>query len=110
MLTDSKIKRLKPPTDTKKPDKYSDSNGLQLHVFPNGRMTWIYAYRFNGKQKNITLGSYEFMSLAQARVSHLRARQLLANGIDPSEHKKENKQTEDDSTLFKSLRACHQLP
>ena len=103
MLTDSKIKRLKPPTDTKKPDKYSDSNGLQLHVFPNGRMTWIYAYRFNGKQKNITLGSYEFMSLAQARVSHLRARQLLANGVDPSEHKKENKQTEDDSTLFKSL-------
>ncbi|WOE31021.1 MULTISPECIES: tyrosine-type recombinase/integrase [unclassified Acinetobacter] len=103
MLTDSKIRRLKPPTNTKKPDKYSDGNGLQLHVFPNGRMTWIYAYRFNGKQKNITLGSYEFMSLAQARISHLRSRQLLANGIDPSENKKENKQVEDESTLFKTL-------
>lgn len=103
MLTDSKIKRLKPPTDTKKPDKYSDGNGLQLHVFPNGRMTWIYAYRFNSKQKNITLGSYEFMSLAQARTNHLQARQLLANGVDPSEYKKENQLEVDQSTLFKSL-------
>ena len=57
MLTDTKIKRLKPTADKKTPDKYSDGNGLQLHVFPTGRMTWIYAYRFNGKQKNLTLGS-----------------------------------------------------
>ncbi|MFC2994291.1 tyrosine-type recombinase/integrase [Acinetobacter sichuanensis] len=103
MLTDSKIRRLKPPVNTKKPDKYSDSNGLQLHVFSNGRMTWIYAYRFNSKQKNITLGSYEFMSLAQARIHHLQARELLANGIDPSEKKKETRQTEDTSHLFKIL-------
>ena len=33
MLTDSKIKRLKPPLNAKKPDKYSDGNGLQLHIF-----------------------------------------------------------------------------
>ncbi|MFV5265109.1 tyrosine-type recombinase/integrase [Acinetobacter courvalinii] len=103
MLTDSKIKRLKPPLNTKKPDKYSDGNGLQLHVFPNGRMTWIYAYRFNAKQKNITLGSYKFLSLAQARVEHLRARKLLANGIDPAEKKKEAKQIQDQSHFFQAL-------
>lgn len=103
MLTDTKIKRLKPTPDKKTPDKYSDGNGLQLHVFPTGRMTWIYAYRFNGKQKNLTLGSYEFMSLAQARVKHLAARELLANGIDPAEKKKERKAEADESTLFQSL-------
>lgn len=103
MLTDSKIKRLKPPLNTKKPDKYSDANGLQLHVFPNGRMTWIYAYRFNGKQKNLTLGSYEFMSLANARVKHLEARKTLANGLDPAEQKKEQKIELDESILFKTL-------
>lgn len=103
MLTDSKIKRLKPPLNTKKPDKYSDANGLQLHVFPNGRMTWIYAYRFSGKQKNITLGSYEFMSLAQARMKHLEARKALANGLDPAEQKKEQKIEIDESSLFKTL-------
>ena len=99
MLTDSKIKRLKPPLNAKKPDKYSDANGLQLHVFPNGRMTWIYAYRFSGKQKNLTLGSYEFMSLAQARMKHLEARKALANGLDPAEQKIEI----DESSLFKTL-------
>ncbi|WP_213032947.1 integrase arm-type DNA-binding domain-containing protein [Acinetobacter sp. ANC 4654] len=103
MLTDSKIKRLKPPLNAKKPDKYSDGNGLQLHVFPNGRMTWIYAYRFSGKQKNITLGSYEFMSLAQARMKHLEARKALANGLDPAEQKKEQKIEIDESSLFKTL-------
>ena len=103
MLTDTKIKRLKPTADKKTPDKYSDGNGLQLHVFPTGRMTWIYAYRFNGKQKNLTLGSYEFMSLAQARAKHLEARELLSNGIDPAEKKKERKAEADESTLFQSL-------
>ena len=103
MLTDSKIKRLKPPLNAKKPDKYSDGNGLQLHVFPNGRMTWIYAYRFNRKQKNLTLGSYEFMSLAQARMKHLEARKALANGLDPAEQKKEQKIEIDESSLFKTL-------
>ncbi len=68
-----KIRRLKPTPDKKTPDKYSDGNGLQLHVFHTGRMSWIFAYRFNGKQKNLTLGSYEFMSLAQARAKHLEA-------------------------------------
>ena len=103
MLTDSKIKRLKPPLNAKKPDKYSDANGLQLHVFPNGRMTWIYAYRFNGKQKNLTLGSYEFMSLAQARMKHLEARKALANGLDPAEQKKEQRIEIYESNLFKTL-------
>lgn len=103
MLTDSKIKRLKPSLNAKKPDKYSDGNGLQLHVFPNGRMTWIYAYRFSGKQKNLTLGSYEFMSLAQARMKHLEARKALANGLDPAEQKKEQKIEIDESSLFKTL-------
>ena len=91
MLTDTKIRRLKPTPDKKTPDKYSDGNGLQLHVFHTGRMSWIFAYRFNGKQKNLTLGSYEFMSLAQARAKHLEARSLLAEGVDPGEQKKKQK-------------------
>lgn len=103
MLTDAKIKRLKPTPDKKTPDKYSDGNGLQLHVFSNNRMTWIYAYRFNGKQKNLTLGSYEFMSLAQARSKHLEARQLLVNGIDPAIRKKESNVEVNRSNLFKVL-------
>lgn len=61
MLTDAKIRKLKPTKDKKTPDKYSDANGLQLHIFPTGRMTWIYAYRFDGKQRSLTLGSYPYL-------------------------------------------------
>lgn len=103
MLTDTKIKRLKPTPDKSTPDKYSDSNGLQLHVFPTGRMTWIYAYRFSGKQKNLTLGSYEFMNLAQARGRHLEARELLSKGIDPSVQKKVIRSQKNESATFQSL-------
>lgn len=103
MLTDTKIKRLKPTPDKKTPNKYSDGNGLQLHVFPTGRMTWIYAYRYNGKQKNLTLGSYEFMSLAQARAKHLEARALMAEGLDPAEQKKMLKTQLSENTTFQTL-------
>ena len=37
MLTDAKIKKLPiPPATQKSPDKYSDIQGLQLHVFSTG--------------------------------------------------------------------------
>ncbi|ONG38752.1 hypothetical protein BKE30_11330 [Alkanindiges hydrocarboniclasticus] len=50
MLTDTKIKKLKPSPDIeKRPDKYSDGGGLQLHVFSNGSKYWRLAYRFEGK-------------------------------------------------------------
>lgn len=50
MLTDAKIKKLPiPPATQKSPDKYSDIQGLQLHVFSTGRKSWYMAYRFEGK-------------------------------------------------------------
>jgi hypothetical protein len=88
MLTDSKLRKLKPPINKTSPDKYSDANGLQLHVFPTGRMTWIYAYRFQGKQKTLTLGSYPLISLQEVRRKHEDARRLLLDGIDPNQQKK----------------------
>lgn len=88
MLTDSKLRKLKPPSDKASPDKYSDANGLQLHVFPTGRMTWIYAYRFKHKQKTLTLGGYPLVSLQEARRKHEDARRMLLDGVDPSESKK----------------------
>jgi hypothetical protein len=56
MLTDAQLRRIKANPNKKTPDKYSDTNGLQLHVFPTGRKTWIYAYRYQNKQRSLTLG------------------------------------------------------
>ncbi|WP_352310727.1 Arm DNA-binding domain-containing protein [Psychrobacter sp. W2-37-MNA-CIBAN-0211] len=50
MLSDSKIRKLK-PTDKctpSCPDKYSDQQGLQLLVRSSGTRAWVSAYRFNG--------------------------------------------------------------
>lgn len=85
MLTDTAIKRLKPSTDCtpNKPDKYSDGNGLQLIVRPTGTKVWLVAYRYHGRQTNITLGRYPTISLQQARLQALEIKQKLAQGIDP---------------------------
>ena len=90
MLTDAQLRRIKANPNKKTPDKYSDTNGLQLHVFPTGRKTWIYAYRYQNKQRSLTLGSYPDLSLADARIKLSQAKKTLNEGIDPNQAKKSN--------------------
>jgi hypothetical protein len=87
-LTDTAIRNLKPQ---QKPYKKSDGGGLQLHVMPEGSKLWRLAYRFAGKQKTISLGSYPVVTLAMARDVRDEARRLLAQGVDPSEKRKADK-------------------
>lgn len=85
MLTDTAIRRLK-PTDKctpNRPDKHSDGNGLQLWVRHTGAKKWVVAYRYHGKQTNITLGDYPAISLQQARLQALFIKEQLKQGIDP---------------------------
>lgn len=60
-------------------------------VNPNGSKLWRMVYRFEGKQKQLSLGAWPAVSLADARESRDTARKLLATGVDPSEKKKEEK-------------------
>lgn len=48
-------------------------------------------YRFTGKRKTLALGIYPAVSLAKARQGRDKARELLANGTDPSTAKREEK-------------------
>jgi hypothetical protein len=81
MLTDVQIRRLKP---LRSPRKLFDGRGLYLLVAPSGGRYWRYNYRIDGKFKTLALGIYPDVPLAKARVRHRLARQLLADGIDPS--------------------------
>ena len=87
-LTDTAIKSTK-PKDT--PYKLSDGGGMYLLVKPNGGKYWHLAYRFNNKQKLLSLGVYPEVSLKDARKKRDDAKKLLAQNIDPSEAKKEEK-------------------
>jgi integrase len=65
------------------PGKYLDGNGLWLVVDAPNRRYWHYRYQSEGRQRTISFGSADLVSLAQAREVHLEARKLVARGVDP---------------------------
>ncbi len=66
MLTDQKIKTLKPK---EKQYKVSDEKGLYLLVKPNAGKYWRLKYRFAGKEKNLAIGVYPDVSLKTCQAS-----------------------------------------
>jgi integrase len=103
-LTDTKIRNAKAGT---KPLKLSDSGGLQIVVSPAGGRSWKLAYRFAGKQRELTLGSYPATGLQEARQLRDDAKRTLANGVDPGEKKKLDKiaKAASDATTFDTVAA-----
>ena len=93
-LTATAVKQAKPKA---KPYKLADGGGLYLHVKTAGKY-WRYKYRFAGKEKLLALGTYPDISLADARKLHQAARENLADGIDPSSHKKTKKSADQSSS------------
>jgi integrase len=88
-LTDTFVKNVK-PGESAAGDKYTDGQGLFLLVKAKSKY-WRMSYRFMGKQKTLALGVYPAVSLAKARQKRDKARELLAEGTDPSTAKREAK-------------------
>ena len=88
-LTDTIIKNAKPLPD--KAYKIPDEKGMYLLVNPNGAKYFRLKYRFEGKEKVLALGVYPDTSLKAARDKRDKAREQLAQGIDPSENRKAQK-------------------
>jgi integrase len=72
----------------------NDGGGLVLLVKSSGVKLWRFIYRFNGKQNRLGFGAYPDITLETARRKTGEVRSQIANGIDPSEAKKQNKQAE----------------
>ncbi|MBN9222776.1 MAG: tyrosine-type recombinase/integrase [Mesorhizobium sp.] len=83
-LSDVKCRNARPAS---KVVKLSDGGGLQLWVQPGGSRLWRLAYRFDGKQKLLALGSYPLISLAEARQARDDAKRLMLAGIDPGQQR-----------------------
>ena len=84
-LSDTAIRKIKP---TDKPFKVADERGLHLLVTPSGGKLWRLKYRFEGREKLLSFGTYPDVPLVRARERRDEARRILADGIDPSEHRK----------------------
>lgn len=93
MLTDTRLRTLKPQN---KPYKETDSNDLYVEVRTSGAKFFRYRYRHSQTKKEqvLTLGEYPALGLKQARDLRDEAKALLVQGIDPSEHRKQQKQEE----------------
>lgn len=90
-LTDTFVRQVK-HSGTAAGDKYTDGQGMFLLVKAAGKY-WRMNYRYAEKQKTLALGVYPAVSLAKARKRRENARELLAEGIDPSQAKQEDKKT-----------------
>jgi len=83
-LTATQIKQVKPKD---KDYKLNDGGGLYLLVTKSGGKHWKLKYKFNGKEKKLSLGAYPAITLSKARGLREENKQLIANGINPNELK-----------------------
>lgn len=98
-LSDVKCRNARPAS---KLQKLSDGGGLQLWIQPSGTRLWRLAYRFDGKQKLLSLGTYPVISLADAREARDEAKRLLKAGADPAQERRFHKATSQKDT-FRSI-------
>ena len=97
-LTDTFVRQVK-HSGNLPGDKYTDGQAMYLLVKAAGKY-WRMDYRHQGKRKTLALGVYPAVSLAKARKRRDEARELLAEGLDPGECKRDEKK-------IKAIAAAH---
>ena len=99
-FTDTMIRKLKPEVK-----KYvrGEGNGFTVRVMPSGAKTWLYIYNFDGKRREMSLGSYPEVTLETARGKFEDARKKLKNGIDPIEERDQAKKERHEAPTIKEL-------
>lgn len=80
-FTDVYIKNLKP--EAKKYYK-REAHGFTIRVMPSGAKTWLFIYTLDGKRREMNLGHYPQVTLADARIKFGQAYELFKNGKDPA--------------------------
>jgi len=95
-LTDTKIKISKAK---EKDYKLSDGGGLYLLVTKAGGKHWKLKYRFENKEKKLSLGAYPSISLSKARELREKHKAEIADNINPNEVKKNKKISQEQEEL-----------
>ena len=64
-----------------KEGKHRDGQGLQFEV-KGGSRRWTFSYMFEGRQRELAIGKYPAMSLADARAKRAELREAKDRGLD----------------------------
>ncbi len=99
-LTDSAIRNAKPG---EKQRKMADEKGLYLLITPKGGKWWRLDYRFSGKRKTLSMGTYPDVGLKLARERRDEARKQIQDGIDPGEVRKAHKIAQSGADSFEVI-------
>ena len=65
------------------PGKYHDAHGLILRVMPSGSKQWVQRIVVQGRRRDLGLGGFPLVSLAEARQQAFENRRLARAGGDP---------------------------
>ncbi|UWQ05944.1 site-specific integrase [Aliiroseovarius crassostreae] len=93
------------------PGRYGDGNGLMLVVRPTGAKSWLQRVTINGKRRDIGVGSFPEVSLAEARTMAQDFKRTIAAGGDPLAEKQaaaEQARLEEQAKLTWN-QACHEV-
>ncbi|AAV81492.1 tyrosine-type recombinase/integrase [Idiomarina loihiensis] len=97
IATHKHVEHLK-PSDRDEWYRVAGGTGLRLLVRKQGGKYWRLKYRFNKKQKTLALGVFPNVTLKQAKDATIKAKAMLADGVDPGDTKSTN--TNDNSLRF----------
>lgn len=87
-FTDVYLRKLKPES---KKVYIREADGFALRIMPSGVKTFLLIYTFDGKRKELNLGSYPDTKLVDAKIKHGDAKKILAKGKDPGALEREAK-------------------
>lgn len=90
----------------KGPGKFFDGHGLYLRVDERDNRYWVQRIVINGKRREIGIGSYDFVSLAEARVAAYENRKLARSGGDPLQDRRTRQEVQ---TFEQEARAIHEM-
>ncbi|WP_270687979.1 tyrosine-type recombinase/integrase [Aeromonas sp. D3] len=80
------------------PGMTNDGDSLYFKIGKGGGASWIFRYRQTGKLRDMGLGAYPGISLAEARALAFEARRAIQQGGDPiSERRAASKAAEDEA-------------
>ena len=88
-LTDPFLRSLRPGSNRDEEHRDRNVKGLVIRVTAAGTKTWSVQYRFNGRNRRLTLGPYPLFGLADARQRAREALYQVATGKDPGAQKQE---------------------
>lgn len=72
-----------------------EGEGFAIRVLPTGQKTWLFIYTFDGKRRQMNLGSYPDTKLADARTVHKAASAMLTDKQHPRDPQEERDQRHD---------------